>query len=123
MPLPNKLIMVVVSLACLALIGYAALGPAKLVPRTGLGWQVDHFTGYFCFTTLLCGAWRRTFAVGGGTCSLAIILEIFQGLTPDRTPDVMGAFYSISGVFCATLVLEFFIRYQQQAPLGLLRRV
>jgi hypothetical protein len=27
-----------------------ALGPANWTPRTALGWQIDHFLGYFAIT-------------------------------------------------------------------------
>jgi hypothetical protein len=29
---------------------FAALGAAKWIPRSGLGWQIDHFVGYFALT-------------------------------------------------------------------------
>ncbi len=35
----------------------AALGPEKWAPRTHLGWQFDHFTGYFGITLFVCVAW------------------------------------------------------------------
>jgi hypothetical protein len=102
----EKLLFALLCIAGVAVIGYAALGPAKSVPRTGLGWQTDHFAGYFVFTWLLCGLWRHAVAVGSGATGLAVALEMFQGLTPDRFPDTMGAFYSISGVLCATLLVN-----------------
>ena len=37
----------------------AALGPAKWAPRTELGWQFDHFIGYFGITLFFCFAWPR----------------------------------------------------------------
>jgi len=33
----------------------AALGPAKWAPRTELGWQFDHFIGYFGITLFVLG--------------------------------------------------------------------
>jgi hypothetical protein len=85
----NKNIVVVFSLALFAFIIFAALGPAKMIPRTGRGWQFDHFTGYFVFTVASCCVWKRVFVVGASITSLAVLLEICQGLTPDRAPDVM----------------------------------
>src|SRR6184192_4315641 len=40
----------------------AALGPEKWAPRTHLGWQFDHFIGYFGITSFVCFAWPRPFA-------------------------------------------------------------
>jgi hypothetical protein len=52
--------------ACImALLVIAALGPAKWAPRTELGWQFDHFIGYFGITLFFCFAWPRPFVVGG----------------------------------------------------------
>jgi VanZ family protein len=106
----SKNLIIVLSVALLAFIVFAALGPAKLIPRTGLGWQVDHFTGYLVFTALFCSVWGRVFAVGASMTSFAIVLEICQGLTPDRAPDLMGAFYSTSGILTATLLADFALR-------------
>ena len=36
-----------------------ALLPTKWVPRTGLGWEVEHFLIYFATTFALCIALRR----------------------------------------------------------------
>ncbi len=110
----NRNIVVAFSLALFAFIIFAALGPAKMIPRTGLGWQVDHFTGYFVFTVASCCVWRRVFVVGASISSLAVLLEICQGLTPDRAPDVMGAFFSTSGIFAATLLVDSFVRSPRQ---------
>lgn len=41
--------------------------------------------------------------------SFALFLEIVQGFTPDRFPDFMGAFFSVSGVLTATLLADFTI--------------
>jgi hypothetical protein len=47
-----KLLLRICSVAVLVLLAFAALGPAKLVPRSGLGWEIDHFVGYFVLTLL-----------------------------------------------------------------------
>jgi len=47
----------------------AALGPAKWAPRTELGWQFDHFIGYFGITLFFCFAWPRPFVIGGSSAS------------------------------------------------------
>ena len=41
----------------LAALAMAALLPTKWVPRTGLGWEVEHFFVYFATTLVLCIAW------------------------------------------------------------------
>ncbi|MGB5085399.1 MAG: hypothetical protein WBO09_12490 [Methylocystis silviterrae] len=85
-----------------------------MIPRTGLGWQVDHFTGYFVFTVASCCVWSRVFVVGASITSLAVLLEICQGFTLDRIPDVMGAFFSASGILVATLLVDFVGRSHRQ---------
>ena len=55
------------SFAVIAFLVYVHLGPAQWQPpRTGLGWQMDHFLGYFAATSIVWLAWpRRPFVVGG----------------------------------------------------------
>jgi hypothetical protein len=57
----------VCSVAAVVLLAVVALGPAKWQPRTGLGWQVEHFVGYFGFTLMFCLVWGRPIVVGGGS--------------------------------------------------------
>jgi hypothetical protein len=45
----------------IVLLVIAALGPGKWAPRTHLGWQFDHFIGYFGITLFFCVAWPRPF--------------------------------------------------------------
>jgi VanZ family protein len=106
----SRNLIVALNAALLALIIVAALGPSRMIPRTGLGWQFDHFTGYFVFTSMFCQIWRRVAAVGASVTGFAVLLELCQGLTPDRFPDFMGAFYSISGIVAAVLIADFFVR-------------
>jgi hypothetical protein len=54
-----KVMLRVCSVAVLFLLVLAALGPAQWVPRSGLGWRIDHFIGYFAFTLTFCIAWPR----------------------------------------------------------------
>src|SRR5215472_4914531 len=49
----------------IAMLVIAALGPAKWAPRTELGWQFDHFIGYFGITLFFCFAWPRPLVIGG----------------------------------------------------------
>ncbi len=53
------------SVAVMVLFVIIALGPGKWTPRTALGWQADHFLGYFALTSRVCLAWLpRPFIVG-----------------------------------------------------------
>src|SRR6516164_8748079 len=92
------------------LIIFAALGPAKWQLRTGLGWQFDHFFGYFGFTLLICLAWPRALLVAGSVIAFAALLEAMQALTPDRTADVNAVLCSSVGVLAAALPAELFYR-------------
>ena len=92
------------------LLAFAALGPGKWVPRSGLGWQIDHFVGFFAFTLLVCLAWPRALVVGGGITAFAFLLEGLQALTPDRHADLHAALYSAAGVLAAALPADLFIR-------------
>ena len=105
-----KLMLKLCSVAVLVLLVFAALGPAKWVPRTGLGWQVDHVIAYFGFTSMFCLAWPRPQVIGGALMALAALLEGLQAFTPDRHADLQTAFYSVGGVLTAALVAELFIR-------------
>jgi VanZ family protein len=100
------------SVGAMVLLVFAALGPAKWVPRSGLGWQIDHFVGYFALTWLVCFAWARPFMVGGALMAIAALLEGLQAFTPDRTPDLEAVFCGAGGVLAAALVAELFIRAQ-----------
>jgi VanZ family protein len=108
-----------ISVAVLALMVFAALGPANWVPRSGLGWQIDHIVGYSVFTWMCCLAWPRPIVVGGALMAFAIMLEALQAFTPDRHPDLDAALYSADAVLAAALVAEFFMR----APRLLTRRM
>jgi VanZ family protein len=92
------------------LIIFAALGPAKLQYRTGLGWQFDHVIGYFGFTLMVYLAWPRPLVVGPAVAAFAMLLEGLQALTPDRCADFQAALYSASGVLAAILPGDLFIR-------------
>ena len=92
------------------LLAFAALGPGKWVPRSGLGWQMDHFVGFFAFTLLVCLAWPRALVVGGAITAFAFLLEGLQALTPDRHADLHAALYSAAGVLAAALPADLFIR-------------
>ena len=66
------------SVAAMVLVVIVALGPEKWQPRTGLGWQIDHFVGYFVITSMFCLAWPRPFVVGSALTASAALLEGLQ---------------------------------------------
>jgi VanZ family protein len=88
----------------------AALGPEKWAPRTHLGWQFDHFIGYFGITLFFCFAWPRPFVVGVAFMVLAALLEGLQAFTPDRSAYLPAIFYGAGGALAAVLVVQLFIR-------------
>jgi VanZ family protein len=105
-----KLLLKVCSVAVLFLLVFAALGPAKWVPRSGLGWRIDHFVGYFVLTLTFCFAWPRPFVVGGVLMALATLLEGLQAFTPDRHADLFAALISAGGAIAAVLPADLFIQ-------------
>jgi VanZ family protein len=98
------------SVAIMVLLVIAALGPAKWAPRTELGWQFDHFIGYFGITLFFCFAWPRPFVIGGIVMAVAALLEGLQALTPDRSANLEAALWGAGGALVAALVAELFIR-------------
>jgi VanZ family protein len=105
-----KLIAKFCSVAIMVLLVIAALGPAKWAPRTALGWEVDHFLGYFAITSFVCLAWPRPFVVGGVLMAVSALLEGLQALTPDRSSNLLAAVYGAGGALAAALLAELFIR-------------
>lgn len=61
------------SVAAMVMVVVVALGPADWAPRTPLGWQFDHFAGYFAITALVCFAWPRPFVVGVALMTFAAL--------------------------------------------------
>lgn len=98
------------SVAGLVLLAIMALGPEQWQLRTGLGWEFDHFIGYFVITTFVCLAWPRPFVVGGALMVFGSVLEGLQAFTPDRTANLMAALYGASGALAAALLAELYIR-------------
>src|SRR6516165_9550658 len=88
----------------------AALGPEKWAPRTHLGWQFDHFIGYFGITVFVCFAWPRPLVVGGILATVAVLLEALQAFTPDRFPYLPAALYGAGGALATALIAELLIR-------------
>ena len=103
------------SVAAMVLLVIIALGPAKWTPRTALGWEIDHFLGYFAITSLFCLAWPRPLVVGGALMAVAALLEGLQALTPDRSSYFVAAFYGAGGALAAALLAALFIRVRKQS--------
>ena len=98
------------SVPIMVLLVIAALGPGKWVPRTELGWQFDHFVGYFGIALFFCFAWSRSFLVGGTFMVVGPLLEGLQAFTPDRHANLVAALCSAGGALAAALVAELFMR-------------
>ena len=109
-----KLLLKVCSVAALVLLVFLALGPAKWQPRSGLGWELDHFVGYFVFTLMFCLAWPWPLVVGGALMAFAVLLEGLQAFMPDRSSYYVAALYSAGGVLAAALLAELFIRARRR---------
>ena len=107
-----RLMLKACSVAALVVLVVFALGPAKWTPRSGLGFEFDHFVGYFFFTLLFCLAWPRPLAVGGALVVLAVVLENLQSFIPGRSSYFVAALYSAGGVLAAALLAKLFIRAQ-----------
>ena len=95
--------------AALVLVVFIGLGPSAWQPRSGLGWEIDHFVGYFVITLMFCLAWPRPLVVGGALVVFAALLEALQAIPPDRSSNIFAAMYSAGGVMAAALLAELFI--------------
>ena len=115
LPSEINLMSKVFSVAAMALLVFVALGPATWQPRSGLGFELDHFAGYFVFTLMFCLAWPRPLAVGGVLVVFALVLENLQSFLPDRSSYFVAALYSAAGVLAAALLAELFIRGRRRS--------
>jgi VanZ family protein len=110
-----KLMAKICSVAGMVLIVIFALGPANWQPRTGLGWEFDHFLGYFAITSVFCLAWPRPFVVGGAIMAASVLLEGLQAFTPDRSANLEAALWGAGGALTAALLagLVIWVRRRQ----------
>jgi VanZ family protein len=113
-----KLMFKVCSVAALVLLPFIALGPAEWTPRSGLGWEIDHFVGYFVITLMFCLAWPRPPVVAGALVAFAWLLEALQAIPPDRHSNLFAALYSAAGVLAAALLADLFIRARRRFQSG-----
>ena len=96
----------VLGATAVAALTLATLLPTKWVPRTGLGWETEHFLIYFAVTIILSFASRKPYVVAIALTLFAGVLEACQGLTPDRFPDLNAVLSGAVGVIsAATLVI------------------
>jgi VanZ family protein len=109
-----KLLTKTCCVAVMVLLVIVALGPANWAPRSGLGWKIDHFVGYFAITLMFCLAWPRPFVVGGALMAASVLLEGLQAFTPDRSSNLTAAFYGVGGALAAALLAELFIRVRKR---------
>src|SRR5271166_1942112 len=113
-----KLMFKACCVAALVLLAFIALGPAKWTPRSGLGWEIDHFVGYFVITLMFCLAWPRPLVVAGALVAFAWLLEALQAIPPDRHSNLFAALYSAAGVLAAALLADLFIRASRRFQSG-----
>ena len=104
------------SVTAAAALTLATLLPTEWIPRTGLGWEDEHFIVYFATTIVLSLASRRPYVVAIALMIFAGVLEACQGLTPDRFPDVTAALSGAVGVISAATLVIFLIRARSQLP-------
>jgi VanZ family protein len=107
---PAGLTIALWSVAATAALGAATLVPSDWVPRTGLGWQYEHFFAYCIAAACLSTVSPRPSAVAICLALLAVALEGLQGLTPDRDPDVTAALLSSIGAISGAALAMFFSR-------------
>jgi VanZ family protein len=88
----------------LAVVVADSLVPVTLQVRLGLHWLIEHFLAYFALTLLFCLAWPRPFVVAVALMAIASAIELLQGLTADRIPDLATAFCGAAGVLVAALL-------------------
>jgi VanZ family protein len=103
--------------AAVALLVISSLIGALAQPRTILGWQVEHFLGYFAVTFIVCAGWPRPLRVAAVLVVLSGLLEVLQAFTPNRHPNVIAALCGAGGVVVAAVFVELFIRARNRRPL------
>jgi hypothetical protein len=103
---PSRGWRIAAAVALLAAIAVATLVPAGWQIRLGLHWLVEHFLAYVTVTALFCLAWPRPMKVAAVLLPVAILLEMAQKLTPDRTADPATALAAATGVAVAALLAD-----------------
>jgi VanZ family protein len=103
----------VCSAAMIVLFVSIALGPGSWAPRTGLGFQLDPFLGYFALTCLVCLAWPRPLIVGAALMAGGALLEGLQAFTPNHDANLVAALCGAGGALAAALVAMLCIRVRE----------
>jgi VanZ family protein len=98
----------------IGLLVYASLSGAAAQPRTVLGWELEHFIGYFLVTLIVCFVWPRPLVVAAALVVASFLLEGLQALTPDRDPNLIAPLCGAGGVVAAALLAELFIRARRR---------
>ena len=109
--------------AAVAGLSLATLLPTHWVPRTGLGWENEHFIVYFTTTIILSLASRKPYVVAIGLTTFAGVLEACQGLTPDRFPDLTRTEWRGRRHVCCHLGDPRRLGKESTADTGLLQRL
>jgi VanZ family protein len=102
----------------MAAIVVASLIPAKWQLRTGLPWQVEHALAYFSTTALLCLASPRRWLIALSLALASGLLELMQGLSPGRIPDLESALIGAGSAIAAALAIELWGRFRHPLPLA-----
>ena len=105
-----KSILKLFCLIALAFLVVTGLGPAKWAPRSGLGFQVDHFAGFLVLALIFCVVWARPIVVAAVLIVFAVSLEAAQALTTYRSSNAEAAFYSACGVLAGALIADLSMR-------------
>ncbi len=109
-PSRRRMWVVTAGTAAVAMIAVASLVPADMQLRTGLNWLVEHFLAYLGAAFIFCLAWPRPLIVAGVLAAASALLELLQGLTPDRVPDLPTALSGAGGALTGALVAKLMLR-------------
>jgi len=100
--------------AVIGLLVISSLSGPFAQPRTILGWQLEHFLGYFAAAVILFAGWPRPFVVTGALVLIAGLMEVLQFFTPNRHPNLEAAIWGAGGVVVAVALAELFIRVRNR---------
>jgi len=118
LPLPSSRLIAILGAVLIAAIVVASLVPAGWQVRLGLHWLAEHFLAYFSVTSIFCLAWPRPTVVAAVLIPFAVLLEVLQGLTPDRVADFPTALFAAAGVASAALLADLAITLRKRARIG-----
>jgi len=96
--------------AAIGLLVISSLSGAFAQPRTTLGWQLEHFFGYFAAAMILFAGWPRPFVVTGAMVLIAGLMELLQFFAPNRHPNLEAVVWGTGGAVVAVVLAELFIR-------------